>query len=189
MGSLARHDLKRLIEEHGLTSIVETGTYVGDGVQIAFDSGIKKIFSVEIHKSYYKQAKARFSKCRNVKLFLGNSIDILPKIISFLHKDDVILWWLDAHISREFGNEDIKQFPLEDELRLIVGSRHIANDLFIMDDLRIYETGKFENGNWEDRKEYGAPRGIKFVRKLLGKTHSITKQYEDEGYIVAFPKK
>ena len=35
-------------------SFIETGSYMGDGIQLAIDSGFEKVYSIEISESHYK---------------------------------------------------------------------------------------------------------------------------------------
>ena len=78
---------------------------------------------------------------------------------------------------------------MEEEIILIKNKKDIKNDVFIIDDLRIYEKGNFEGGNWLDVINTNIYTGIDFIHNLLGKTHDIMKDYRNEGYIICTPKK
>ena len=105
------------------------------------------------------------------------------------------IFWLDAHlpdfydksISSNYSDNDKLLIPLKNELEIIVNNKNISNDVFIMDDLRIYEKGKFKKGEWTKVIESGHG-GIDFVFELLEKTHNIERIYDDEGYILCTPK-
>ena len=123
---------------------VETGTYTGDMVDMALEFGFSEVRSVEIAEKYYNQSKERFSdevKSGKVKLYHGNSADLLEKMIGKTKKR--IVFWLDAHCSQgDTGGNDNKN-PLIDELQTIkkVSSR---NDHVIMiDDLHFVRGGLY----------------------------------------------
>jgi hypothetical protein len=52
---------------------IETGSWIGDGIQQASDAGFKKIISIELSDKYYNYTTDRFSKNENVKVVLGDS--------------------------------------------------------------------------------------------------------------------
>ena len=60
-------------------------------------------------------------------------------------------------------------------------------DFFIIDDLRIYEDGYYEGGNWKDRVDYGGS-GIQFIYDAFENSHDIKKLNNGEGYVVLQPK-
>lgn len=111
---------------------VETGTYKGDGVQLAFNAGFLEIHSVDIEShqlnySYPGHGQASF--------YIGNSPDvlmdsILPKI------SERALFWLDAHSQLMEGEPD--NFPLLEELKVI--ARHDRHDHVILIDDLLYLT-------------------------------------------------
>ena len=112
----------------------------------------------------------------------------LAKLLPWIEEGPA-LFWLDAHLPQRYaGSPDVATFPLEAELRLICGQRDTSGDVFLMDDLRIYEDGPFRAGPYT----LDIPRpagGAGFVTELLGATHEVTKSYLDEGYIVALPSR
>lgn len=71
---------------------------------------------------------------------------------------------------------------------MIKSLRPNFNDVIIVDDLRIYETGPFKGGNMPDNIIPPAKRNIDFVYELFSKSHDIIKLYDDHGYIVIVPK-
>jgi len=108
------------------------------------------------------------------------------------------LFWLDAHLpdfyDNSFGNDYLNNkeifIPLEKELRIIKESKNIENDVFIIDDLRIYEKGNYQSGNWDGvLKNEKTSSGVNFIYDILSDTHTIVKDYRHEGYIICQPKK
>ena len=81
----------------------------------------------------------------------------------------------------------IIRIPLEIELEIISKTRDISKDIFIIDDLRVYKDGDYEDGGpWVHRKTAGA-KNCDFIEKLIGKTHILVEHNRDQGYIIAFP--
>lgn len=188
MGSLTAFNLLELKTRYNLTAFVETGTWRGDGVECARKAGFETIYSIELHREFFEKACTRFQTFSHIKIIQGTSLDGLPQIFDVIANRSV-LWWLDAHLQDVYGMSAkmTERFPLEDELALISKFRDIANDLFIMDDLRIYEDGPFAHGSCHTHQKCSKP-GIGFVYTYLGNTHTIEKRYEHEGYIVATPR-
>lgn len=95
----------------------------------------------------------------------------------------------DFHLASYFDEKDENiRIPLKRELQTIVKyKKGFENDVFVIDDLRIYEDGPFEGGNWPLRAALGSD-GIDFVFDLLNNTHNISKNYKSQGYIIALPK-
>jgi len=195
MGNLKHFELNKYIQKYEIEYMIETGTYLGDAVAYALNYNFKAIYSVELIKEYYDLSCERFKNNINVLLFNNTSQNGLEKIFSD-HNIEHCLFWLDAHLPNFFKkeyNSDYKNnkdllIPLENEIRIIVSNKEISNDVFIIDDLRIYESGNFQKGGWDDVINAGVG-GIEFIHELLGKTHDIEKLYDGEGYIVCTPKK
>jgi len=76
-------------------TFIETGTFNGGGVQVALDSGFKYVYSIEVSPEYYKIATERFYNTMNVDLYLGDSIEVLPAILTSINKPVTI--FLDSH--------------------------------------------------------------------------------------------
>ncbi len=101
---------------------------------------------------------------------------------------------MDAHFpGADFGlasygdEKDLKKrLPLQSELEIIVNSKEVSNDVFVIDDLRIYEDGPFEEGNWSDRKKYGGD-GIEFIEEMFDDTHYVVKSYNKQGFVILLP--
>lgn len=193
MGNLIAFNIKDIKKKFDLNIFIETGTYEGDTLYYLKDMGFDKMLSVEYLKEYYDNALQRFSNINKgspTYLFHGLSTDKLPEMIKETVESDRILFWLDAHLPSNYTEEKYDneiEIPLEQELKTIIKHRNICNDYFIIDDLRIYEDGKFTHGNWKKRKEYKTD-GIQFIFDLVGDTHEIIRNYTGEGYIILIPK-
>lgn len=194
MGHIDRFNLQNIIKEYDISYFLETGTGYGVSLEHSIKFNFKKIYTIEIIEQFFKEVQNKFSDNR-IQFINNNSKDGLNNILNQIESGN-ILFWLDAHFpGADFGlssydstKEDHLRIPLESELRMIKEIRDTKNDYFIIDDLRIYEDGPFQGGNWEDRNRLGGDN-IHFIHELFEETHSIHKDYRDQGYIILIPKK
>ena len=195
MGSLKRFDLNRIIKDYNIAYLFETGTFLGDGVAYAQQSNFKKIFSVEIIPQIAADARKRFANDTSVEIITADSISALQKTLPTLNEN--IIFWLDAHFPGadaglthyDADNNEELRLPLTKELATISKLRVNNNDVFILDDLRIYEDGPYELGNVPTDALPKTNRNLNFVYEYFDKSHFIIKSYLDEGYTILFPKK
>lgn len=117
-------------------TFVETGSCNGEGIRNALFAGFKDIYSVELAEHYYHYCKNYFRYNDNVRLFLGDTVTELPKILSGI--DTSITFWLDAHYSG--GDTDFINVlsPLMKELD-IIKEHHVKTHTIIIDDLREWK--------------------------------------------------
>ncbi len=197
MGFLKNFNLNELKNEYQIEVFVETGTYMGASLEYAIKSNFKDLYSIEILDSYYKKCVEKFKNNTNVHLYHGSSVDGLKKISEDI-KEKNVLFWLDAHLpdfydssyNEDYLNNEEIYIPLKKEISVIKNNKNISNDVFIIDDLRIYENGNYKSGNWDGLlKNKNYTEGISFVYDLLKETHNIEKDYNDEGYLICKPKK
>lgn len=194
MGNLSHFNLKDYIQKYNSKFLIETGTWRGAAVEYALTFGFEKIYSIELLKEYFDSCVEKFKKYDNVVLLNGKSPECL---IEILKNNDIknTIFWLDAHLPDQYDKtipsnykeNDELLIPLKSELKNIVENKDVSNDVFIMDDLRIYEKGGFSKGEWSKVIKSGHG-GIEFVFDLLEKTHDIQRIYDDEGYILCTPK-
>jgi len=196
MGHIDRFNIQSYIDDYNTSVFVETGTGIGHSLQHAVQFPFEEIYTIEIIESLYDKCKEQFKEHTNCTFINNNSKDALIEITSKVDSKKNICFWLDAHFpGADFGlvqygtTEDADtRIPLESEMRAIVANRDTKNDVFVIDDLRIYEDGPFEGGIWSQRKQLGA-EGIDFIYELFNETHDISKDYRDQGYIILIPKK
>ena len=196
--SINEYSLSDLVSKYEISEFIETGTGLGDTIDYCLDKGFSKITSIEIHEEIAEKARDRFKETGEnlniTNIINGDSVSVLQEITPSL--DTNTLFWLDAHFPgvdfkyAEFGDEkDVdKRIPLQKELEIIVANKDVTNDIFLIDDLRIYEDGNYEAGNWDLRDTYGA-NSLDFVYNQIGKTHTIHKFYKHQGFLICLPKK
>jgi len=111
------------------TIFVETGTHLGDSVQVALDLGFTKVISIELIELYYKQCEKRFAEeieKGTVVLFKGDSAELMTEMLALV--DTPALFWLDGH-----GDN----VPLDGELKAIK-EHTVKNHTILIDDIPKY---------------------------------------------------
>lgn len=118
-----------------LDVFIETGTFQGDTIESA-KPYFNEIYSIEFSPDYFKKAKERFSKNKNITLLQGNSPEELNKLKDTISHRNVI-YWLDAHwcVAENTAGES-SQCPLAEELDAI--GKLNENSVIIIDDARFF---------------------------------------------------
>ena len=185
--------IKNVLDYYDIENFVETGTGQAEVVRSVYEANEDlNIHTIEVVEEIFDQNKIKFSYLKDVSWHLGTSFKILPVILPTF--DGNTLFWMDAHFpGADFGlssygdEKDMdKRLPLQKELESIVQSRDVKNDVFVIDDLRIYEDGPFETGNWDERTKYGGD-GIGFIEDIFEDTHYIGRSYNAQGSVILFP--
>lgn len=192
MGAIYQHDVPEYIEKYNLENYVETGTGVGDCLQHALKFDFKKLISVEIYPKVFEGAVNKF-KDTKAEVLLGNSYEVLPSILNNLEGN--VLFFLDAHFpGADFHYETYNsttdydtRLPLEKEVRTIKQHRDTTKDVFIIDDLRVYEDNNYSDGNWALKSQVGGD-GIDFIFELFQDTHNIERDLRHQGFLIITPK-
>ena len=103
---------------------IETGSYIGKGIQHAIGAGFKDIYSIEIMPEYFNICSGAFAGYNNIHLLLGDSPLVLSEILNNINES--VTFWLDAHIGGAVS-------PLLAELEVI--RRHpIKTHTILIDD-------------------------------------------------------
>ena len=185
--------IKNVLDYYDIKNFVETGTGQAEVVRSVYEANEDlNIHTIEVVEEIFEQNKIKFSYLKDVSWHLGTSFKILPEILPTFEGNT--LFWMDAHFpGADFGlssygdEKDMdKRLPLKRELESIVQSRDVKDDVFVIDDLRIYEDGPFEGGNWDERTKYGGD-GIGFIEEMFEKTHYVGRSYNAQGSVILFP--
>ena len=115
---------------------VETGSYLGIGIQNAIDAGYDKIYSIELSDGYYDICVKRFTNNKKVHLIKGDSGEILKDVIKDINENTT--FWLDGHYSGGDTAIGKSQSPLMSELDAIKEHK-IKTHVIIIDDLRCWK--------------------------------------------------
>jgi hypothetical protein len=112
--------------------LIETGSFIGDGTQVALDAGYEHVISIENDESRYNICVDRFRRDTRVTNLFGDSEIVLPKILDILKYP--VTFWLDAHV---IGRSTTAMLH---ELREIA-IRDIDNHSILIDDMRVIRGG------------------------------------------------
>jgi hypothetical protein len=170
---------------------IETGTYVGNGVKKALNSGFKRIFSIELDKKRYLECNRKFKDNKNIKILHGDSGIVLKRLLSLIKEP--CTFFLDAHYCGEALEECVeiadKWCPMSEELDAIL-NHPIKTHTILIDDMRCIDNTHIDE---KTGKSVGFPGKENLIKKLK----EINPNYKIEylqGYIkddvlVAYIKK
>lgn len=186
MGSLSNFNdtcvsINEIKTKYDLNVFVETGCFQGNTLRYMTGYNFERMYSCDIDKEMIDRCS---NISPNLELFLGTSVEFLKQLLPTLTADR-ILFFLDAHLPEHDKNsgtvilESEHNFPLREELEIINKYRKDKNDVIVCDDLRIYEDGPFEGGNWDKRKNY-KDLDLSFLSIY---NYKVEKFYNHEGYI------
>ncbi len=117
---------------YGISTLVETGTYFGDMVAANVRT-FRRIYSIELNERLWRFASRRFRREGHVTVLLGDSTDVLPRLLPQLAGP--ALFWLDGHYSAGVTSHGELASPVVSELRTIL-SRPEAGHVILIDDAR-----------------------------------------------------
>lgn len=195
MGELNLHNLAEYNQKFNCTQFVETGTAIGVGLQYACNFNFKNLYSIEYVKELYEDCVVKFENDERVKLFNTNSLDGLTQILPMLTEEPT-LFWLDAHFPGadfhfndydHMKEEQSLHMPLVEELQMIHKQRKHCSDVFILDDLQLYQEGPFELYNKEFVEKYGN-KDISPGTDLFKDTHNFSIDRRHQGFLILTPK-
>ena len=141
---------------------IETGTYMGDGVKKALDSGFEKIYSIEIDKNRYINCCKLFENNPQVTIIHGDSGIKLGDVLKDIKEPATI--FLDALYGCDQGQIGKKWCPIVEELE-ILSKQEIKNHTLLISNWRCM------NNTHKDKKtdKYVGYPGEKKCLELLRK--------------------
>jgi hypothetical protein len=119
--------------QYGLSTLVETGTYLGDMVE-AQRNRFTQIFSIELSERLYRKALKRFKAYSHIHLLQGDSGEKLKEIVAALKEP--ALFWLDGHYSGGITAKGAKECPVREELAAMLNSKW--QHIILIDDARLF---------------------------------------------------
>jgi hypothetical protein len=157
--------------------LIETGTWLGDGISNALKSGYEKVYSCDIDITMVENSKNKY-KGYNVEVLNDNSVSALEKILKNI--DEKCLIYLDAHVmptgkvNFEFSDHHLrlseefnsKICPIIEELE-VVSRHHIKNHTIVIDDLHCFGTWMFEGLTETDVEKY--------VKENINQSYSVER--------------
>lgn len=137
MGAITTLRLDVLAKYANNRVFVETGTYLGGGLEVALDCGFRRIITIEVHEPYHETQKQRLAG-RGIEFVLGDSGTKLEEVIRNI--DEPITFWLDGHAHVDGHGE--KKTPILEELAAI--ARHpVKKHTILVDDRRVMGTDEW----------------------------------------------
>ena len=128
--------LRATSREHGLRTLVETGTFMGDMVAAMlreFDS----VHTIELAPHLAAAARRRFRAVASVTVHEGDSGAVLPAILRTI--DRPTLFWLDGHWSAGVTARGDRDTPIVGELDAIFGHPLARSHAILVDDARLFD--------------------------------------------------
>jgi len=126
---------KDLFQKYMNPIFIESGTYYGDGVQMALDAGFETVYSIELDEKLYVYCVDRFKDKANVHIIFGDSHLVLDDLLSKITSPST--FWLDGHWAGEGTARGEYESPLIKELEAI-GRHYIKTHTILIDDLRCW---------------------------------------------------
>ena len=144
--------------------LVETGTWLGDGIAKGLEAGFAKVISCDVNPEFVVAASARFSG-EPVEIMALPSVDALTSIVADL--DEPAVFFLDAHgmppdaIATRFSEStlldgtnlnDNLTCPLLGEIRAVLGGSSLEH-VILVDDRQNFGTWQFHYLTEHDVRE------------------------------------
>jgi len=158
---------------------IETGTLNGETLE-ALMSSFRELYSVDIDPNALARAKKRLPRANNIHLILGDSVEMLPKLLRTKARkmdsyigDTPTIYFLDAHYSGNASPTGKIQVPIYEELRTIM-TICSSSCIVIIDYFRLF--GKIGSGgdDWRAITEKQATnivssrlQGVKYLSSPL----------------------
>lgn len=133
------HLLKQgVLREHarrfGLRTLVETGTYFGNMVDV-MRREMNRVVSIEVDESLAALARHRFESDPRVQIIRGDSARVIAEVVPTL--DGPTLFWLDGHYSGGVTGFGESHCPVMKELPPILADDRFAH-VILIDDARLF---------------------------------------------------
>ena len=200
MGEITAFDLSVLKNKYEIKNYVETGTGEAVSLQYALKFGFSKYYTVDIDEDLIHRAIGICAGLADIDFICDLSTNALIKLIPQL-SDEPTLFFLDAHFpGADFHKisyeESMRKYmhdslPLKEEVSIILNNRDISKDVFVIDDLSIYENGQYDSFVWTYQwlqEELGLQTDAIFLYESFMETHNVQKDTRHQGYLLATPK-
>src|SRR4051812_10654258 len=111
--------LRGLAASRRFEALVETGTYLGDGLA-RLSPLFPRSFSIEVEPALHARAKARFAGRNEIELLFGDSATALKALLA---RPDFpqgpVFFWLDGHYSGGITGQGALETPIMAELEAV----------------------------------------------------------------------
>lgn len=130
--SMPREIVLKFKNKSGIKNFVETGTFRGNTSFWAAQH-FEKVYTIEIDPEISRETASKADCPSNIEFFVGNSKEVLPKVVGQLDGNSV--FWLDGHWCNvaELGKD--MECPLMDEIHAL---RNLKDSVILIDDARAF---------------------------------------------------
>jgi hypothetical protein len=194
-------DLEKVIDRYNITTYIETGTGEGGSVDYILNTKIKNIITCEIMQDKHQWLLDKYKDNHNVFLVKGGSVDKLGCMLEMVNKNNTLVF-LDAHFPGwGFGSNlgldmdmDIKEvLPLETEFNILKNNPNLNNFMIVVDDLRVYKEGDYQDGNFlgvyvDKNHPKIKDMNIDFLYNTFKETHVLIEKSVCQGCLIYIPK-
>lgn len=129
--SIPKELVLAIIKALDIPNFIETGTFKGN-TAIWASEHFKQVYTIEIVESFSKEAASRCGYKKNIEFLVGNSKDVLPRLVPKLTSR--CFFWLDGHWCMGAGGQD-EECPLFQELDAI---KSLKDAVIFIDDARCF---------------------------------------------------
>lgn len=129
-----RDTLLKYAGEYGCKLLLETGTGAGDMLAAIYPY-FKKCFSIELSLSLYQHAVMRFKRMPTIKIFQGDSGEVIKDVIPLLTEPTLI--YLDAHYCGQGTARGKEETPIQEELETLLFDPKFKH-VILIDDLKDF---------------------------------------------------
>jgi hypothetical protein len=164
--------IEKYAKQYSCSTLIESGTYLGDTIYSQKDN-FSQIISVELSRKLYKAACRRFKNYPHIRVFFGNSGELLPEIMPGIKNRSLL--WLDGHYSGGLTARGETESPVFKELDAILknnGALHVI----LIDDARLF-IGKRDYPTMDELEAY-----------VKGKNRDYKISTESDIIILAIPQ-
>ena len=116
----------------GLSRACETGTFQGEGAE-ALARVFPSVATVELSEELHAQAKGRLGANPNISFFLGDSREVLPRLVD---PSVPTFWFLDGHWCDGPTAGGDAQCPVMAEINALGGGH--TSDCIVIDDAHLF---------------------------------------------------
>ena len=134
-GSIKIDIVRALVRASGCRRFVETGTYLGNTVEVIARMGLA-CHTIEIDPAIHARAQAVLGHLRNIDFILGDSGAEIPRLLATI--DAPTCFWLDGHYSGGVTGSAAEETPISAELDAILAHR-VRTHTILIDDARLFD--------------------------------------------------
>lgn len=176
-GELLKEEIENIPEMYKKI-FVESGTYKGDSAYLA-KNYFNKVITIEICQELFNESSSRLKDFSNVECIFGDSVQVLKQEHVYEQYKKGGVFFLDGHISgHDSSFSSDYPVPLLNELR-VLSSKPLGPSLIIIDDVRLWSQGHWNDVNKKNIIECFKPLDVKCAYVLNDRYWIYTNEIFD----------